>query len=79
MLPLETKQSGGKLLPHSDFWGGGCFKGNYQAGGATARISHITSTKLEEHTKVAAQKCHQSAPNEDVLETLLQNVLFNAE
>ena len=22
MLPLETKQSGGKLLPQSDFWGG---------------------------------------------------------
>ena len=22
MLPLETKQSGGKLLPHSDLWGG---------------------------------------------------------
>ena len=22
MLPLETKQSGGKLLPHSDFRGG---------------------------------------------------------
>jgi hypothetical protein len=23
MLPLETKQSGGKLLPHLDLWGGG--------------------------------------------------------
>jgi hypothetical protein len=22
MLPLETKQSGDKLLPHSDLWGG---------------------------------------------------------
>jgi hypothetical protein len=22
MLPLETKQSGGKLLPHLDLWGG---------------------------------------------------------
>jgi hypothetical protein len=22
MLPLETKHSGGKLLPHSDLWGG---------------------------------------------------------
>jgi hypothetical protein len=22
MLPLEIKQSGGKLLPHSDLWGG---------------------------------------------------------
>ena len=22
MLPLETKQSGGKLLPHSDLWEG---------------------------------------------------------
>jgi hypothetical protein len=25
MLPLETKQSGGKLLPHSDLGGGGVF------------------------------------------------------
>jgi hypothetical protein len=25
MLPLETKQSGGKLLPHSDLRGGGVF------------------------------------------------------
>jgi len=25
MIPLETKQSGGKLLPHSDLWGGGVF------------------------------------------------------
>ena len=22
MLPLETKHSGGKILPHSDLWGG---------------------------------------------------------
>jgi hypothetical protein len=29
MLPLETKQSGGKLLPHSDLWGGGS-RGNIQ-------------------------------------------------
>ena len=29
MLPLETKQSGGKLLPHSDLRGrGGYFKGS---------------------------------------------------
>ena len=27
MLPLETKQSGGKLLPHSDLRGGGVFLG----------------------------------------------------
>ena len=27
MLPLETKQSGGKLLPHSDLWGGGVTRG----------------------------------------------------
>ena len=27
MLPLETKQSGGKLLPHLDLWGGGVFLG----------------------------------------------------
>ena len=25
MLPLETKQSGGKILPHSDLRGGGVF------------------------------------------------------
>jgi len=25
MLPRETKQSGGKLLPHSDLRGGECF------------------------------------------------------
>ena len=25
MLPLETKKSGGKLFPHSDFRGGGVF------------------------------------------------------
>jgi hypothetical protein len=25
MLPLETKQSRGKLLPHSDLWEGGVF------------------------------------------------------
>ena len=25
MLPLETKQSGGKILPHSDIRGGECF------------------------------------------------------
>jgi hypothetical protein len=60
--------------PHLDFWGGG-FKGKYQAADATARISHITSTKLEQHTKVAVQKCHQSVPTEDVLVTLLQDIL----
>jgi hypothetical protein len=27
MLPLETKQSGGKLLPHSDLRGGSVFLG----------------------------------------------------
>jgi hypothetical protein len=27
MLPLGTKQSGGKLLPHSDLRGGGVFLG----------------------------------------------------
>ena len=31
MLPLEMKQSGGKLLPHSDLWGGGgVSRGNIQ-------------------------------------------------
>ena len=28
MLPLETKQSGGKLLPHSDLWGGSVSSGS---------------------------------------------------
>jgi hypothetical protein len=28
MLPLETKQSGGKLLPHSDLRGVGVFLGH---------------------------------------------------
>ena len=28
MLPLETKQSGGKLLPHSDLRGGSISRGN---------------------------------------------------
>ena len=27
MIPLDTKQSGGKLLPHSDLRGGGVFLG----------------------------------------------------
>jgi hypothetical protein len=31
MLPLETKQSGGKLLPHSDLRGGG--GGGFTKGG----------------------------------------------
>ena len=30
MLTLETKQSGGKLLPHSDFWGQSVSRGNTQ-------------------------------------------------
>jgi hypothetical protein len=42
-------------------------------------ISHITSRKLEEHTKLAVQKCHQSAPAEGVLVTLLQDILYNTE
>jgi hypothetical protein len=29
MLPLEIKQSGGKLLPHSVLRGGGCFQREY--------------------------------------------------
>ena len=33
MLPLETKHSGGKLLPHSDLWGGVCFWRKYHAAG----------------------------------------------
>jgi len=33
MLALETKQSGGKLLPHSDHGGGECFQGKHRAAG----------------------------------------------
>jgi hypothetical protein len=34
MLPLETKRSGGKLLPHSVYIrGGGCFWRKYHAAG----------------------------------------------
>jgi len=32
MLALETKQSGGKLLPHSDLGGGGVFLGETSRG-----------------------------------------------
>jgi hypothetical protein len=30
MLPLETKQSGGKLIPHSGIWWGDISRGNIQ-------------------------------------------------
>ena len=52
MLPLETKQSGGKLLPHSDLWEG-VFLGEHHAAGATTRRitktrrRKITATRLE--------------------------------
>jgi hypothetical protein len=51
---LETKQSGGKLLPHLDLWGGGgVFLGEISSTGTTARRitkkrrRNITATKLE--------------------------------
>jgi len=53
MLLLETKQSGGKLLPHSDLLGGECFYGKYPAVGATTRRTtkkrrrNSTATRLE--------------------------------
>jgi len=37
MLALETKQSGGKLLPHSDLRGRECFQGKYPAAGKEGR------------------------------------------
>jgi len=37
MLPLETKQSGGKLFHHSDIRGGESFWWKYPAADATAR------------------------------------------
>jgi len=52
MLLLETKQSGGKLLPHLDLPGGECFYRKYPAAGATTRTTkkrrrNSTATRLE--------------------------------
>jgi len=54
MFPLETKQSRGKLLPHSDLRGGECFEGKYPAAGPTTarritkeRRMNSTATRLE--------------------------------
>jgi hypothetical protein len=41
MLPLETKQSGGKLLPHS-ISGGECFYRRHHAVGVTAMTTNIS-------------------------------------
>jgi len=53
MLPLETKQSGGKLLPQSDLQGE-CFQRKCHAGVTTGRsaksIRNITVTRLEHGT-----------------------------
>jgi len=49
MLPLETKQSGDKLLPHSDLQGG-CFYRKYPTARTTARVKrrrNSTATRLE--------------------------------
>jgi len=42
MIPLETKQSGGKLLPHSDIWGVG--------GGSVSRGNIAQHTKKHENS-----------------------------
>jgi hypothetical protein len=42
MLPLERKQSGGKLLPHSDLQGG-----SVSRGGITQQASTSTEKGLE--------------------------------
>jgi len=54
MLPLETKQSGGKLLTPSDLRGGGVFLGENPAAGPTftrkitkERRMNSTDTRLE--------------------------------
>jgi hypothetical protein len=42
MLPLETKWSGDKLLPHLDLRGGGeCFLVKYPAASTTARRKNL--------------------------------------
>ena len=42
MLPLEIKQSGGKLLPHSDLRGGGSVsKGNIAQNTQGNEIRHV--------------------------------------
>jgi hypothetical protein len=38
MLPLETKQSGGKLLPHSDLQGGVFLEEYHAAGNRKGRV-----------------------------------------
>jgi hypothetical protein len=54
MLALEKKQSGGKLLPHSDLRGVECFYGKYPAAGPTTarritkeRRMNSTASRLE--------------------------------
>jgi len=53
MLPLETKQSGGKLLHHSDLQGGSVSRGNIQQqvlqqeGLQRKRRRNSTATRLE--------------------------------
>ena len=43
MLPLETKQSGGKILPHSDLRGGECFWRRHHATGNVISTDRIIS------------------------------------
>jgi hypothetical protein len=46
MLPLETKQSGGKLLPHSDL-----------RGGESVSTGSITQQKTEKENFVRYMEC----------------------
>jgi len=41
MLPLETKQSGGKLLPHSDLRGGSVSRGSIAQNTQGNKIRHV--------------------------------------
>jgi len=42
MIPLGTKQSGGKLLPHSDLWGeGGVSRGGITQQGKGHFIGYV--------------------------------------
>jgi hypothetical protein len=49
MLPLETKQSGGKLLPHSDLRAGGVFLEEIPHGRSYSEDYKQKQTKQKEH------------------------------
>jgi hypothetical protein len=50
MLPLETKQSGGKLLHHSDLRGGGVFLGEISSRRSHYSKKDYKGKKNEQHS-----------------------------